>query len=81
MVEQSAPQPLRWYPLVSQSGAHSACKRQPGVSDAELWVAMQEKQAEGGTATGDDVDNLKTPEWLVFIDPAHAQRTRRLSTA
>ena len=27
MVEQSAPQPLRWYPLVSQSGAHSACKR------------------------------------------------------
>ena len=28
VVEQSAPQPLRWYPLVSQSGAHSACKRQ-----------------------------------------------------
>jgi len=27
VVEQSAPQPLRWYPLVSQSGAHSACKR------------------------------------------------------
>ena len=47
-----------------------------GVSDAELWAAIQEKQAEGGTATGDDVDDLKTPEWLVFIDPAHAQRTR-----
>ena len=47
-----------------------------GVSDAELWEAIQEKQAEGGTATGDDVDDLKTPEWLVFIDPAHAQRTR-----
>ena len=29
VVEQSAPQPLRWYSLVSQSGAHSACKRQP----------------------------------------------------
>ena len=47
-----------------------------GVSDAELWAAIQEKQAEGETATGSDVDDLKTPEWLVFIDPAHAQRTR-----
>ena len=47
-----------------------------GVSDAELWAAIQEKQAEGETATGGDVDDLKTPEWLVFIDPAHAQRTR-----
>ena len=47
-----------------------------GVSDAELWVAIQEKQAEGETATGSDVDDLKTPEWLVFIDPAHAQKTR-----
>ena len=47
-----------------------------GVSDAELWAAIQEKQAEGETATGSDVDDLKTPEWLVFIDPAHAQKTR-----
>ena len=44
------------------------------VSDAELWAAIQEKQAERETATGSDVDDLKTPEWLVFIDPAHAQR-------
>jgi hypothetical protein len=47
-----------------------------GVSDAELWAAIQEKQAEGDTATGSDVDDLKTPEWSVFIDPAHAQKTR-----
>jgi hypothetical protein len=47
-----------------------------GVSDAELWAAIQEKQAEGETTTGSDVDDLKTPEWLVFIDPDHAQRTR-----
>ena len=47
-----------------------------GVSDAELWAAIQEKQAEGEIATGSDVDDLKTPEWLVFIDPEHAQKTR-----
>ena len=47
-----------------------------GVSDAEIWEAIQEKQAEGETATGSDVDDLKTPEWEVFIDPAHAQKTR-----
>ena len=47
------------------------------VSDAgTFWAAIQEKQAEGETATGSDVDDLKTPEWLVFIDPAHAQKTR-----
>ncbi len=34
MVEQSAPQPLRWYPLVSQSGAHSACKRHARAREA-----------------------------------------------
>jgi hypothetical protein len=45
------------------------------VSDAELWVAIQEKQAEGETSSG-DVSDLKTPEWLVFIDPTHAQRTK-----
>jgi hypothetical protein len=45
------------------------------VSDAELWVAIQEKQAEGETSSS-DVGDLKTPEWLVFIDPAHAQKTR-----
>jgi hypothetical protein len=46
------------------------------VSDADLWAAIQEKQAEGDAATAIDVDDLKTPEWSVFIDPAHAQKTR-----
>jgi hypothetical protein len=47
-----------------------------GVSDAELWAAIQAKQAEGETAAANDVGDLKAPEWLVFTDPAHAQRTR-----
>lgn len=47
-----------------------------GMSDAELWAAIEDKRAEGEAATGDDVNDLKTPEWLVFTDPAHAQRTR-----
>jgi hypothetical protein len=46
------------------------------VSDAELWAAIQERQAEGDAATDGDVSDLKTPEWLVFIDPDHAQRTK-----
>ena len=52
-----------------------------GVSDAEIWAAIQEKQAEGETATGSDVADLKTPEWEVFIDPAHAQKTPGLPAA
>ncbi|QDV35688.1 DUF1998 domain-containing protein [Tautonia plasticadhaerens] len=45
-------------------------------SDVELMAAIRQRQAEGEASTGEDVTDLKTPEWEVFIDPDHAQRTR-----
>ena len=48
-----------------------------GYSDAELWAAIQERAGRGGARRpASDVTDLKTPEWQVFIDPEHAQRTR-----
>ncbi len=44
--------------------------------DADLWAAIQERQAGGEAATTDDVTDLKTPEWEIFVDPDHAQRTK-----
>lgn len=45
-------------------------------SEAELWDAIQQKKAEGEEDSDTDVADLKTPEWEVFIDPDHAQRTK-----
>ena len=45
-------------------------------SDADLWAAIQERQAGGEEATSDEVTDLKTPEWEIFIDPDHAQKTK-----
>ena len=44
--------------------------------DADLWAAIRERQAGGEEATEEDVADLKTPEWEVFTDPEHAQRTK-----
>ena len=44
--------------------------------DADLWAAIQERQAGGEAATSDDVTDLKTPEWEIFVDPDHAQKTK-----
>lgn len=44
-------------------------------TDDELWDAIQEKQRESGEPEDGDVTDLKTPEWNVFIDPRHAQKT------
>jgi hypothetical protein len=44
--------------------------------DADLWAAIRERQAGGEAAATDDVTDLKTPEWEVFTDPEHAQRTK-----
>jgi len=45
-------------------------------SDAELWEALQDKQHETEESEDDEVIDLKTPEWFVFIDPKNAQRTK-----
>lgn len=45
-------------------------------SDAELWEAIQEKQNEGDQSDSDEVNDLKTPEWMVFTDPNAAQKTK-----
>lgn len=45
-------------------------------SDAELWATIQEHQVEGEVATDQDVADLKTPEWQIFTDPGHTQKTR-----
>jgi hypothetical protein len=44
--------------------------------DADLWAAIRERQAGGEAAAEEDVADLKTPEWEVFTDPEHAQRTK-----
>ena len=45
-------------------------------NDVELWEAIQQHRADADDAEDEDVSDLKTPEWKVFIDPSHAQRTR-----
>lgn len=49
-------------------------------SEAELWAAIQDKrdedEAEKSEESEEEVRDLKTPEWNVFIDPANAQRTK-----
>ncbi len=49
-------------------------------SEAELWAAILDKRdedtAENSDEDEDDVRDLKTPEWSVFIDPSAAQRTK-----
>ena len=44
--------------------------------DADLWAAIQERQAGGEEAASEDVADLKTPEWRVFSDPGHAEKTK-----
>ena len=49
-------------------------------SEAELWDAIQQKNAESeeeGDDDDTDVADLKTPEWDVFINPDHAQQIGR----
>ena len=70
VVEQFTPQPLRWCPLVSQSGALSGCKRRGGrrlrrfpqgtkvsVSKSELLVAEQVEH----TISSADICSAKPP--------------------
>lgn len=45
-------------------------------SDDELFAAIKSKQDEDESSEGDEVADLKTPEWEVFIDPDNAQRTK-----
>ncbi len=45
-------------------------------SEAELWEAIREKKNEDEGESEADVSDLKTPEWEVFTNPAHAQRTK-----
>jgi len=46
-------------------------------SDAELWKAIQEKQAQGDDAGSDDeVTELKPPEWKIFSDPNSVKPSR-----
>ena len=48
-------------------------------SEAELWAAIQDKRDEdnaGESDSDEEVRDLKTPEWNVFVDPENAQRTK-----
>ena len=45
-------------------------------SEAELWEAIEQKKGEAEGDDDMDVADLKTPEWEVFINPDHAQRTK-----
>lgn len=44
-------------------------------SDDQIWNKLQEKRA-GDQEASDDPDDLKSPEWEVFSNPAHAQESR-----
>ena len=54
----------------------TSCGTSPGCPTPNSGRRSRRSRLKAETATGSDVDDLKTPEWLVFIDPAHAQRTR-----
>lgn len=46
-------------------------------SDAELWKAIRKKQTQGeGEAAGEDVTELKPPEWNIFSDPSSVKPSR-----
>ena len=44
--------------------------------DADLWAAIEEHREGGEEAASEDVADLKTPEWRIFSDPAHAENTK-----
>ena len=44
-------------------------------TDDEIWAAM-EKKRQGATEADDEPDDLKSPEWAVFSDPASAQESK-----
>jgi MrfA Zn-binding domain len=45
-------------------------------SGGDLWAAIEDKKNEGKETEDKEHIDLKTPEWDVFTDPDHAQRTK-----
>jgi len=61
--------------IVSAFRAIGQLKDFAKYTDAEIWAAM-EKKRQGATETDDEPDDLKSPEWAVFSDPASAQESK-----
>lgn len=61
--------------IVSAFRAIGQLKDFAKYADAEIWSAM-EKKRQGAIESDDEPDDLKSPEWAVFSDPASAQESK-----
>ncbi len=46
-----------------------------GFTIDQIWEAIEQKRKSPNTTEGDDVTDLKSPEWEVFVDPVSERNT------